>query len=154
MHPEYFQTRFRLEEPIEYPSHFVIITGYATTGERWSQAENDEADRRLKARLDGLSYGAHRIVGYSPTTLHAEPGWLVEMSVEEAHCMGEEFRQDAIYFVEHDTLWVAECRSREKAKVGSFRSRVDSLPDPRLGRHLDRPSDAGSGDSTDSSIST
>lgn len=129
MHSEYFQTRFRLEAAVDYPAAFVIITAYATTGETWSPEENEAADGRLKARLEALHGPVHRIIGYSPTTLHAEPGWIVEMSVSEACRLGEAFLQDAIYVVEHDTLWVTECRSGETAEVGSFRSRVDPLPD-------------------------
>ncbi|MBA2293221.1 MAG: hypothetical protein H0W15_12285 [Gemmatimonadales bacterium] len=45
----YFDVRFRAESPVaEWPAEFVIVTGYATTGEEWPEERNAEADERLE----------------------------------------------------------------------------------------------------------
>jgi hypothetical protein len=76
----YWETHFRLAEDVdEWPQEFAIITGYATTGEKWSDAENEAADRALHAELCQHSQLVRRITGCSPSTGHAEPGWAVAL---------------------------------------------------------------------------
>jgi hypothetical protein len=48
----YYTVRFRLATPVAaWPEEFVVVTGWATTGERWSEAENLAANSRLEAEL-------------------------------------------------------------------------------------------------------
>lgn len=126
LHPAYFETRFaRAEDWENWPEEFAIITGYATTGEDWPQARNDAADRELAAFLRTHGGWMKRLTGYSPTTGHSEPGWAVEMDFESACDVGRRFRQDAIYWVTGDQLWVSRCdASRQPVPVGPFRERV------------------------------
>ena len=50
LHTAYFGIRFRGPWPdLVCPGEFAIITAYATTGEVWSDQENDEADIALPA---------------------------------------------------------------------------------------------------------
>jgi hypothetical protein len=77
MHEAYGETHFRISEHVDqWPQEFAIITAYATTGEVWSDAENEAADRALYAELCRQSQMIRRITGYSPSTGHAEPGGL------------------------------------------------------------------------------
>ena len=56
MNPIYLETHFKrngendpaFDELENLPSEFAIITAYATTGEHWSDARNNEADKQLK----------------------------------------------------------------------------------------------------------
>lgn len=125
-HPAYFQVRFRTEAPQEdWPDQFVILTAYATTGETWSEERNVEADRKLHAHLVTLGHTPIRITGYDPESGHAEPGWAVELPLEEALAVGREFLQDAIFVVQGDTLAVAQCNTPHAAQtIGHFRERV------------------------------
>lgn len=127
MNPVYFETRFRLDaHPPRWPDGFVIITAYATTGQSWAAAVNVAADRRLAEQIDRRACWRWRVTGYSPTTGHAEPGWAVAMAWEEACDLGRAFHQDAIYYVESDTLFVTRCDSgRRLIAVGPFRERLD-----------------------------
>ena len=126
VNPIYFATHFRTLAPIpDWPPEFVIVTAYATTGERWTSAENEAADRRLSAELQRLGVWSARITGYSPQTGHAEPGWAADISFDEACDLGLRYRQDAIYRVSGDTLSVSYCDGRRRlVTVGAFRGRL------------------------------
>lgn len=126
MYPEYFETHF---DPAGYdgpwPRQFAIITGYATTGEKWTSEANANADLELHAELARRGVWIQRVIGYSPRTGHAEPGWAAELSFSEACDLGYQFRQDALYSIRDDQLFVSRCDSRrEEILVGSFRERL------------------------------
>lgn len=126
IHPAYFETHFSLEIPFSgWPDEFAIITAQATTGETWTAAENEMADRALEAELRETGRWIQRLTGYSPTSGHAEPGWAVEMPWDEACDIGLRFKQDAIYTVKGDELSVTRCDHRRGlGPVGGFRERV------------------------------
>ncbi len=125
----YGDTHFRLAELTdEWPREFAIITGYATTGDKWSDAENETADRALHAVLCQQSQFVRRITGYSPSTGHAEPGWAVALPFDTACDIGLRYRQDAIYFVIRDVLSVSYCDARRSlTEIGPFSPRVHVL---------------------------
>jgi hypothetical protein len=126
MQPAYAETLFRVKEGGEdCPQDFAIITAYATTGEEWSTAENQAADRALHADLDNASSWLRRATGYSPTTHHEEPGWATAMSFDTACDIGRVYKQDAIYYVKQDKLFVSYCDKRRSCiEIGSFSERV------------------------------
>lgn len=126
MNPAYFETHFKRQMPWEdWPPEFAIITAYATTGEVWTDSENKAADRRLKAVLQQQGSWLRRLTGYSPVTGHAEPGWAVNLNFEAACNLGQQFRQDAIYYVVDNVLYVSFCdQRRAQIPVDSFRLRV------------------------------
>lgn len=126
-HPAYFQVRFRVDRyPAEWPEAFAIITAHATTGESWSQAENEAADRRLVHRLQATGVWYWRVTGYAPGGGHAEAGWGTALDLESACQLGRDFLQDAIYWIAQDTLSVIKCAAGSQLiEVGSFRDRLD-----------------------------
>lgn len=126
LHPAYFETQFAVGDPaVEFPHEFAIITAYATTGEAWTDLENESADRELEAVLRRTCSLIGRITGFSPTTGHAEPGWAAQMTWQDACDLGILFRQDAIYVVKGDNLFVTFCDSRRQlVDVGAFRERL------------------------------
>ena len=126
MNPAYFETHFRRHENWnDWPAAFAIITAYATTGERWSAEKNEAADRELQAVLRDQTGWVRRLTGYSPSTHHAEPGWAAEVDFEIACDIGRRFHQDAIYYVNGDTLAVNSCDARRGlVAIGGFRERV------------------------------
>lgn len=125
-HPAYFAVRFRVEQAVPlWPSRFAIITAYATTGETWSASRNEEADRRLHAELLERGCSPVRVTGYDPHTGHGEPGWAVELELVPAIALGRKYHQDAIFFVDGDTLRVCSCRENVvEAVLGGYRERV------------------------------
>ena len=124
----YFETHFRVDGPQTlWPEKFVIISACATTGESWTEQETAVANRNLANVLHARSAWLTRILGFSPTTGHAEPSWAVDLPVDEACDIGLRFRQDAIYRVEHDDLFVLLCRAPSvRGRVGSFRQRIET----------------------------
>jgi hypothetical protein len=129
MNPAYFEIRFRMSEHISsWPDEFVIISAYATTGQAWAASDNEVSDRRLASELNDLKDWVTRIVGYSPTSGHAEPSWAVALSLNDGRAIGEKYRQDAIYYIERDMLSVSRCGAPgEVVRMGSFRERLDPL---------------------------
>lgn len=128
MHPAYFETRFRPESALgRLPNSFAIVSAYATTGQTWTDERNRLADVSLQARLIQMEIPFHRIVGYSPRTMHAEPSWLIEVDEMTALAIGLAYFQDAIYVVEADALWVVQCADPTvRSYVGAFRDRLDA----------------------------
>ncbi len=130
MLPEYFAVRFRLAADFaDWPAAFAVVTAYATTGETWEQKRNDAADRALADELSAQGGFMRRIVGYSPTTDHAEPGFAAELSFDAACDLGRRYLQDAVYYVRGDALFVSFVDARRGlVPVGSFRERLDAEP--------------------------
>lgn len=121
----YFETCFKVEGVIpEWPKEFVIITAFATTGKQWTEEMNTSADRELRSELASADHLIGRVTGYSPETLHAEPGWAAGMAWQEACELGLKYKQDAIYVVKDDQLFVTFCDDRRQlVPVGDFRER-------------------------------
>jgi len=126
MHPAYPKTRFISPDGMEgWPAQFVIITAYATTGETWTDEENEAADKALEAELRTRGSWMRRVTGRSPTTRHREPGWAIAMDWGEACDVGLRFLQDAIFVISGDALAVTHCdERRELLSVGSFLERL------------------------------
>lgn len=123
----YFETRFRVAlPPTAWPRQFAIVTAYATTGERWSDVANADADERLRQQLGASGLWHHRVTGYSPRTAHAEPGWAVAMAPQTARQLATSYLQHAIYTVEDDQLWVLRCEDGYRQAVGPFPQRLDT----------------------------
>jgi len=127
MNPIYLETRFKrggenaptFDELEGLPSEFAIITAYATTGEHWPDAENKQADKKLKTYLDSEFSCVKRITGYSPFKGYTETGWLVNCSFAQGYGFGLSFKQDAIYWGETGQLFVSYCRV-QRSKVHLF----------------------------------
>ena len=127
MHPAYFETRFRVHTPIEWPDDFVIISAYAPTGQDWSDERNEQAHAELRGALRECGTWMRDILGFSPETGHAEPSYAAELPLHAACALGLRFQQDAIFHVRGDALSVTHCDERRGlVRVGAFRELVES----------------------------
>ena len=71
--PEYYRTtRFRIDSPTDFPLEFVILTAHATTGQVWTDEQNQNADQRLEAELRALGHEPQRIT--FPQLLRCQEG--------------------------------------------------------------------------------
>jgi Protein of unknown function (DUF3293) len=127
MDPVYFETRFRINQSVtDWPSEFAIISAFATTGQRWTTEQNEDADHRLVSELRMRNGWLVRIFGLSPTSGHTEPSWAVDLRLDDACRIGQRFLQDAIYYVKNDELSVTRCNGqRALVHIGSFKDRLD-----------------------------
>jgi hypothetical protein len=124
-HPAYFRTLFLAESiPPVWPAAFGIVTAWATTGEQWSAAQNQEADDQLRRVIQTRGLPHQRLTGISPDGKHAEPGWALTAARADVVALGRDFLQDAVYWVESDQLQVLSCREDRSAMVGRFAERV------------------------------
>ena len=109
----------------EQPKEFAIISAYATTGEKWSAERNQQADERLQKQLVEKGAWLRSVTGYAPDTGHNEPCWATAISFDEACDIGEEFLQDAIYYVEGVHLYVSHCDPRRiKTSISEFSVKI------------------------------
>lgn len=128
MLPDYFETRFKLDVPIEVlPEHFAIVTAYQPTGTKWPEDRNQEATLQLSQELEQQNVLLGKATGYSPKTGHAESGFAAHLSFEKACDLGLRYEQDAIYFVSSGTLFVSHCDHRRSLNpVARLLERVDA----------------------------
>lgn len=132
-YPEYLLTRFTLlpqsPECIDgLPESFAIISAYATTGESWSEEKNKAADARLFHALMKTGHTPVRVRAYSPETAHEEPSWCVEIPWNDACNIGLMFKQDAIYYVTGNDLFVTFCDDRRSlVRVNPFDRHLDNI---------------------------
>jgi type I restriction system adenine methylase HsdM len=146
MSPTYFETHFRQdgsgELTDEWPERFAIVTAWATTGEVWTDAQNQGADERLQNELQHRTLWHRRLTGFSPGTGPRRTCWAVDLDPNAACDLGQQFQQDAIYYVERDDLTVSYCdERRDRIPVGSFRARLrhnDGQPVVRTGYSVAR----------------
>jgi hypothetical protein len=135
MYPrEYFETQFAADNPLaDWPHGFAIITAHATTGQAWPAAENQAADQKLKEEIEAAGHWHSRVTGFSPRSGHSEPGWAIEIPIDQACDLGLHYQQDAIYYVDDDRLYVIGCEPsrRKPARVSdSFRQRLTKARAP------------------------
>jgi hypothetical protein len=128
MHPSYFEVQFSVPAPVyDWPEKFAILSGYATTGEVWTDDRNAAADRALGETIFVIGVWRERITGFFEDTGHSEPGWAAELDLEAACDLGLKFLQDAIYYVSSGTLFVSHCDHRRNLQpITQFSKRVDS----------------------------
>lgn len=128
----YFETQFDCPaRNVEWPESFSIITAYAPTGQQGSPAQNIAADHALESELRESTKWLTRLTGFSPETNHAEPGWAVDVPWQKACDLGLKLKQDAIYHVMKDDLFVSYCDGRRAlVPVGNFKERLKNGGSP------------------------
>ncbi|QKI88958.1 DUF3293 domain-containing protein [Thiomicrorhabdus xiamenensis] len=128
MNKIYLKTHFRSElKKSDFPESFSIITAYATTGETWTEQENINANAKLKTELTDLGVLVGAIDGFDPDTGHSEAGFVAKLDWQRACDIGLEFKQDAIYFVSGEDLFVTYCdEHQELVYVSNFFDRLSN----------------------------
>lgn len=142
MHGEYFETRFwvSLDDLMHFEvfegCDWIVLSAFATTGQTWTLERNAAADSALAASIRGVSPMV-RVIGYSPRTMHAEPSWVVPMGLVQGRRLGQEYAQDAIYWICGGDLYVVGCGGGVAHWVGSWRDRLDGLDTEAMRERLE-----------------
>ncbi len=119
MKPEYCQTIF--QTPCEnLPEEFYIITAHNPDGETIDPSGNNQRDQKLSRDLENMGSSKFRITGMSPDRSHSEASWGINCSQDIAINMGRKYRQDAIFRVSGDQLFLIDCRDATETKCGQF----------------------------------
>src|SRR6266496_3755990 len=125
MNPEYIRTVFRTDSPRnEWPSRFAVVTACNPNGIQHSSGDNTRFDSQLLVALEAERIKHWRVTGTSADFQHSEPGYAIETNLDTALTIGNQFRQEAIFWIEHGHLSVISCTTREKVLLGAWSSRL------------------------------
>ncbi|WP_394201194.1 DUF3293 domain-containing protein [Shewanella waksmanii] len=129
----YQQTQFLFTQPLSAQLSFAIITAHNPQGKILSSCQNRLLDRKLQREIEKLDYPYRATVGTSVDRSHMEKSWAIAIDKPAAVALGLAFKQNAIYFVENDTLQLVPCLlTHTETNIGRFSSRVNlvsELPD-------------------------
>ncbi|MFM2590906.1 DUF3293 domain-containing protein [Vibrio sp. TBV020] len=101
---------------------FAIITAW-NPGSVWlPQADNDLNNQHLEQEIDHTSYSIVQVG--NETFTWSEASFAVEFSLEQALILGQKYRQNAIYYVQGESLFLVSClEKRNKVLLGRWRDR-------------------------------
>ena len=120
--PEYREVRFRCSES-NPPRHFYIITAHNPDGVAVAEDANTRADVALREEIGLFGFPSFSVIGGSPDFSHAEPGYGIQCSREEALGLARQFRQDAVFEIrEGNVILISALTSAEPDEfVGLWR---------------------------------
>ena len=76
------------------------------SGETVDGTTNQKANEQLRSELDRLDYKTFPVTGGSPDFSHAELGYGIVCTREEALCLARQFRQDAVFEVREGKVFL------------------------------------------------
>ncbi|QLE84267.1 MULTISPECIES: DUF3293 domain-containing protein [Shewanella] len=122
----YQQTQFLFTQSLSPTLSFAIITAHNPQGEILSASQNRLLDRKLQGEIEKMGLPYRAMVGTSSDRRHMEKSWAVAIDKPAAIALGLAFKQNAIYFVENDTLRLVPCLLKhDETAIGRFSSRVN-----------------------------
>lgn len=100
MNPAYRHARFRAELPHGgLPESFAVITACNPEGRTIPPAENESQTREFQAQLVERGLGHFPVTGFDARSPHEEPGFGVLCDLETAYAFGEQWHQEAIFWI-------------------------------------------------------
>lgn len=81
-----------------------MITAHNPDGKTVDDESNNEANRKLSRAISDLGFPLIPVTGGSPDFSHAEPGFAVSCSREQALDLAREFRQDAVFEIKNNRV--------------------------------------------------
>lgn len=132
MNPAYHDTVFEYI-PTGKPPDFWVITAYNPDGKDADPADNIAADYRLREEIESLGLVPFRLIGRSPDSSHAEPGWGVPCDESTALEIGRRYRQEAVFHFTVGRIELVDCESGSHESLENPSSRI---LDPRDVRHF------------------
>lgn len=127
MNPAYRTARFWCAiGPGEVPTpSFGIVTACDPSDRPLDDEANRAADSGLARELDQLGWPRFRVVGASPDLVHQEPGWgVVAGSPALVLDLGRRWGQAAVFWIDRDDLFLADCRDGTVERLGSWSERT------------------------------
>lgn len=122
----YQSTVFALEQRFSPDFSFAIVTAFNPLGENLSCGQNALLDNELQEAINDRSILARSIYGCSPDLSHWEKSWAIFTEKDQAIAIAKSFRQNAMYWVELDQLYLvpALMTQEEEVALGPFSQRL------------------------------
>ena len=128
----YQTTRFILpnQSAVSYENErarFAIVSARNTQGKQQTEQQNQQYEERMECWLQSEDIDFQRIYGCSPTLDYIEPSYQINIPDKTAAVeLSRLFRQNALFWIEHDQLWLVPCRKLQFAevKLGLFSERL------------------------------
>lgn len=126
----YQNTVFLMPQPLSKRLDFAVITAHNPEGKVLTEAANQKRDLLLQSELITKGYKNQPLWGCSADLKHKERSWAVVMDKPSATTLGIRLKQNAIFWVSHDELYLLPCLMQENAcHLGRFSERIIESPD-------------------------
>jgi hypothetical protein len=132
MNPAYHETVFEFIPNGKTPD-FWVITAYNPDGKPNDAGDNIYADSNLREEIVSLGLVPFRVIGRSPDSSHAEPGWGFPCDEATALEIGRRYRQEAVFHFTAGRIDLVDCESGSHESLGNPSTRI---LDPRDVRHF------------------
>jgi hypothetical protein len=125
INPHYFDVIFK--ETIlscQYPQTFAIITAWNPKDVILPEQENEKRNRSLEKSIKKPMVLSSRIIGASADLQHQEVSLIIEGELPDLINLAQKFEQNAIFWVQGDSLELIACDTLKHFMLGSFRERI------------------------------
>jgi len=121
----YFDVIFKeIKVSYQYPQTFAIITAWNPKDVILPEQENQKRNRCLQKSIKKTMVLGTKIIGASADLQHQELSLIIEGALQDLINLAQKFEQNAIFWVQGDSLELISCNSLKHFKLGSFRERI------------------------------
>lgn len=122
----YFDSYFFINNELSF-TEFAVITAWNPYSKQVSNSNNQNANRQLKQHFLKQNYESLQVGDINRNWI--EESFAVEIDLAQAQQLGKLFRQNAIYYVADDRLYLVSCleQSIKKQHIGCFSQRIVKL---------------------------
>lgn len=125
INPHYFDVIFKeIKVSYQYPQTFAIITAWNPKDVILPEHENQKRNRCLQKSIKKTMVLGTKIIGASADLQHQELSLIIEGALQDLINLAQKFEQNAIFWVQGDSLELISCNSLKHFKLGSFRERI------------------------------
>ena len=125
INPHYFDVIFKeIKVSYQYPQTFAIITAWNPKDVILPEQENQKRNRCLQKSIKKTMVLGTKIIGASADLQHQELSLIIEGALQDLINLAQKFEQNAIFWVQGDSLELIACNSLKHFKLGSFRERI------------------------------
>lgn len=122
----YQSTKFIPTLPFPDWSQFAIVTAYHPLGQITEADKNTKLQQQLMEELSRKGINYWPVVGCSPDRSYQEPSLAIHTDKTTALELARMFKQNAIFWVEFDKLWLIPCwmQGQSDALIADFSQRL------------------------------
>lgn len=113
----YSNVKFDLQHKMAF-ENYAIITAWNPESDKLSEYENCVNNQRLQNELIGYDWCSVRVG--DPEFYWFEQSFAVNMPLDKALALGRVYRQNAIYYVCNNMLYLHSCKGELRECLGDF----------------------------------